>query len=277
MKIPFLKLLCIAGLATSTSQAAVVFNETFENTPPYGNNMNLNGTPPTGVEGLGVINYGAWGTTSGPSGNASWTSTINQAYSGSRSMAATIGNATGSVSIVGLYGANNTAVTTVTSELQVKFAIRLDDVSDITTSPYVGIRNTIGENLALVYIQDEGGLRVNNTTPTFSITADTWYQFEFLMPANPTLITNQYTFNVYNASNSLVYTTTQNLNAAPTSGHNNYSFTVWNIQDLSNTMWLDNVTANAVPEPAVAVLVLGAIAAFGLRRRARNPLTSMQP
>ena len=276
MKIPFLKLLCIAGLATSTSQAAVVFNETFENAP-YGNNMNLNGTPPTGVEGLNVINYGAWAEASGPTGNASWISTNTMAYSGSRSMAATIGGATGRVSILGVYGVDNTAVTPVTSELQVKFAIRLDDVSDITINPYFGIRNTNGQNLALVYIQNGGGLRVNNTTAAFSIVADTWYQFELLMPANPTLITNQYTFNVYNASNSLLYTTTRNLFVAPTSGHNNYSYTLWDIQDLSNTMWLDNITAYAVPEPAAAVLVLGAIAAFGLRRRARNPLTSMQP
>lgn len=266
---PLIKLFCVVVLALSTSQAAVVFNETFENSV-YGNNMNLNGIPPTGVEGLNVINFGAWSTSSGPSGNASWTSTINQAFSGSRSMAATIGPSTGSVSIVGLYGVNNTAVTPVTSQLEVKFAIRLDDVSDITINPYIGIRNTNGENLALVYIEDEGGIRVNNTASAFSIVADTWYQFEFLMPANPTLITNQYTFNVYDAGNTLLYSRTQNFFTAPTSGHNNYSYTVWNIQDLSNTMWLDNVTANAVPEPTTVALVFGTVSLFFLRRYFRR-------
>lgn len=248
----------------STAHAAVLFQENFDNTPPYTNG----GTLPSGFN---TINYGSW--TNNASGTGSATTTTAAFLSATRSLELTRG-ATGGSNVTGRFGLDNTAGTSTTDSIVIRFAFNL--TTAMVAEDY--IRSSSGTILG--YVQMVGNGATNNyirafyngvaSTTRVSIDLNTWYYAEVLMPASPN-IGGQYSLTVYE-SDGLTQrgvTSSGGFYAAPT-GATNYSyFSLYN-QTANSTAYFDNFSVYTVPEPDVLALVSGALLMGGLSRCIRK-------
>lgn len=253
----------IVSVAT-THAATNIFQENFDDTPPYYDGSNV-------PVGLNQIHYGKWETSL--STGSTITTVTNTALSSTRSIE--IHRGTNNAGLHGYFGTNNAGVITTTESIRFTAAFQLTVTN---TTAEVWIRNT--DNYVMSYVQLRSfnstayarGLFDNSySTNTVSLNLNTWYYLDILMPANPSS-SSQYTYSIYQ-SNGTTYVGGETGAVYTTNflGTTNYRFfSLWTTTD-NTSINFDNITTQIIPEPTTLGL-LGAVGAVGLflRRRRRN-------
>lgn len=258
----------IAGLGiftlASVADAAVIFGENFDNTPPYSDNTAI-------PNGYGTINLGQWSTSAVAGGSAIASTSVS--LSATRSMALSTAG-TANESITGFLDTNNTAPNTpTTSAVVVRFAFNLP----VTTAlAQITLRANSGANYGFVQIGVANTARVfvsgADTRTLGSISANTWYYLEMSMPANPSASIFNYTTTLYQSDGTTVVgsSVTAPFQTTPT-GATSYGLLTFAELASTGTSYFDNITVNTVPEPSVTSYGAAALLAGGcwviVRRR----------
>jgi len=249
---------------TTTYAATNIFQENFDDTPPYYDGSNV-------PVGLSQIHYGQWTTNTGT--GSTITTVTNTALSSTRSVE--IHRGTGNAILNGYFGTNNAGVITTTESIRFTAAFQLTVTN---TTAEVWIRNTSSTVMGYVQLRSFNstayarGLFDNSySTNTVSLNLNTWYYLDILMPANPSS-SSQYTYSIYQ-SNGTTYVggETGALFATNFSGSTNYRYFTLQTTTDNTSINFDNITTQIIPEPTTLGLLgaVGVVALF-LRRRRRN-------
>lgn len=252
----------VAAVSIGTSHAGLLFDENFDNTPPYTIGT-INAIP----EGLNQISHGGWYVqTSGASG-------VYTTSDRSLSPAQSVGlfrNAVdgGFAQLSGALGINNTAITSTTSALRFTFAFQLYD-TDIGLSTAVSMRDVNSADIGRVYIGNSGKVTAQFSSMAVDlgpIDANTWYLVRMDLP---TIGGSTYTASLFASDGTTLIGSQSGSVITTMTSDNPYNyFTAYSASPTANVLWLDNVSVETVPEPSTAALcAAGALTVVLLRRR----------
>lgn len=261
-------LIAAFAIPAATTQAAtnmVIFQENFDNTPPYNDDSNI-------PVGYSQIHYGYWNTNTGV--GSTITTVTNRSLSATRSVE--IHRGTNNAVLIGYFGTNNTGVITTTESIQFTAAFQL---TSLNTTAEVWIRATDSKVLGYVQLRSftstayARGLFANSySTNTISLDLNTWYYLDLLMPADPST-SSQYTYSIYqNDGTTYVGGETGFLFATNFSGTTNYRYFTLQTTTDNASINFDNISVQTVPEPTTLGLLgaVGAVALLILRRRRKH-------
>lgn len=242
----------------------VIFQENFDNSPPYTDG----GAVPYGY---GQINYGRWVNVNGTDATATTPTTVNN--SPTRALELEKGG-TGDASVIGYFGENNTASYTTTESINVRFAFNLADNTYVEM--YVGANTAV---LGLLNIGSGGGDtgrvtgNFNNTVSTgIPINLDEWYYIDILMSGSPA-DNGGYSFSVYESDGvTQVGATLSGAFFVPAESTSVYEYIRFiNYGTANSSVYFDDISVTIVPEPGTFALLLTALAVgiFSRRRRGK--------
>lgn len=246
------RILLLMLVSAGTTHAAFLFQENFDNTPPYTDNASL----PTG---LNTINYGYWSTN--PIGSSTSLTSTAQALSGTRSLELKRRN-DGGVSVLGYLGKNNTAPATTTESIVLRYAFYL--VNNTVTETYV--RDSAGLNLGYLQIVSNDGVSYVRSqyaggakSTNISISLNTWYFVELAFPATPDAA-GTYSMSIFQSDGATQIGTTQSgaFFATPSSPTNYRYFGIYN-EGPNSTVYIDDISVQTVPEPGTYALLAGGL------------------
>ena len=215
--------------SSSPGDTTFLFDEHFDNSPPYKNG----GLLPMDES---KMHYGHWHSEKS-SGNASMTITGEKFASAPWALALRVGNDSGTSSVAGAFGGLDSVATDSLIRWEISFYL---ESSTLDKAPFFAIRDADGKNLSLLYIDNGGLLRPNNEDSGVSITQGQWYRLEVILPANAAALTDpRYAMNIYDlASNEIIYSGSLRLFGAPPFAASSYA-TV-NMSATSNVLYLDD-------------------------------------
>lgn len=267
--------LLLAVLSVSTSQAVifsqptVIFQENFDNSPPYSDG----GAVPTG---LNTISYGQWGVTT--IGSNTVTTPTSESLSATRSVELHQAEGAKSASLTGYFGTNNTSLITTTDSIKLTLAFKMPDqnsnaevwIRDVNwaTLGYIRLRTSTSNGT----VDSLNGGAWNDTK--ISIDIDEWYYLELLMPVNPN-IGGSYTYSIYESDGvTQVGSSITGAFAYDPSGAASYRTFTLNVDNASagKSVYFDNITVQAIPEAGslgMVALGLALLALHGTLRRRR--------
>ncbi len=240
----------VVGLIPPSVSAAVVFQEDFDNTPPYTDNAAL----PTGFD---KINYGRWMSVSGSS-NAGVSSTATS-LSGSRSLLLEKGSKNNSRAH-GEFGMSSEAAEPVTDSLVVRLAFNMDE--GINTF-FFSIRDSAHREYAKVTVGNSklSGIFNGAGAEIATLAAGSWYTLEFVLPVADAEEAN-YTINLYGADGSSPLGSVSGAYASSLSTGGYALF--YTGHDNAGAVYLDNISAvTGIPEASTVSYLLIAGAAGG--------------
>ncbi len=174
----FPKWIVLMGLfGALPATAAMVFDEHFDDAPPYANGAAL----PTGYN---VIHYGKWDSEASGGGVTTGTS---PAYSPTRSLALAVDPGGSYAMASGTFGEDHTGPTLVSTPLVVRMKFRLTHVNGTdTTCTTVGITDSGDAEKLQVRLGSGGKAKVyfpgHGVEEIGAVAANTWYHLEVLVP-----------------------------------------------------------------------------------------------
>lgn len=258
MKTTILRLLTLVALGAATSAYAQtnIFSDNFDGSP-YTDNAPL-------VIGTGQLAHGYWGVNNAGTG-ATIVST-NKFLSSPRSLLLDAGT-NGQAQVIGTFSANGTAATNVTDPYSLRFSF-LRTTANLNATFYIwGQENqpvllTLGSDF-------RASFNGYSTVLSSGLSINSWYTVELNLDASTgTNGTNFYSVSLFDSTNSLLGTTNGTFYRAVT---NSQFFTAYvSTADADGGLfYLDNIHAEAIPEPGTsALLLLGAAAVvLGFMRR----------
>ena len=260
-------ILCTALLCGATARAAVLFDENFDGSP-YSDNTAFN-DPTNPVTGVNKLAHGYWSLNN--LGTAVVSASTATSLSSNRSMSLTVLANGDRAQAIGLLGATGAAGTPTTQELVVKFSFNMMDASQLTSFLVRGSNDFNLGNITL----GGGVIRAtfNGVATTIStVSANTWYNVEMTLSANPGSGSNTYSVKLFNDDFSMQLGSTASGAFAQSTTSTSYRyFTAYNQgyagQSSAYSTYFDNISVNTVPEPGiVALLTVGMLGFIVLRR-----------
>ena len=237
-----------------TAGAAVIFNENFDNTPPYSDGGNV-------PVGLNTINLGSWGK----SGTGTAITTTSTSLSATRSLEL----ANTPVVLGAYFGTDNSGNITTTDPLSVRFAFNLTSTS--ATDVYV--RTQDHATIGLIQFSGSGKyLRIQNAgtgwNTSISVDLNTWYYAELNMPGDPGGSGTIYSMKVYESDGTTQHGITTSGNFTTTlASQKSYRYVNFASNSAASVTYFDNISVQTVPEPTVTGLFIGGGICLALKRR----------
>ncbi len=266
--LPLLALFALMAPIPKASAATLLFDDNFDGSP-YSDNAPF-------ITGSGQIAHGVWSTNHSGTGTAI-TSTA-QAFSGTRSLALSIGADTPDVTdraqANARFSENGSDIETLTEGFTLRFAF-LRTSADFTSTFYLtggggqSVLINISNNLDIYHhnYHPEGTSNRNRHRIGISLQANTWYQFEITMPTLTGNPDPQYTVTLYDAAGQWLADST---GALYNTGITSYSLLALYHQTANKTIHLDNVTVTPIPEPVTTALLVAGLVIGLLWRRNRH-------
>ncbi|HWL53155.1 MAG TPA: PEP-CTERM sorting domain-containing protein, partial [Chthoniobacteraceae bacterium] len=230
----------------------------------------------TFITGPGQLAHGVWATNHSGTGTAI-TSTA-KAFSGTRSLALSVGADTPEVTdraqANAKFSENGSDTEPLTEGFTLRFAF-LRTSADFTSTFYLtggggqSVLIYISNNLD-VYHHDyhpEGTSNRDRHRIAITLQANTWYQFEITMPTLTNNPNPEYTVTLYDAAGQWLADST---GALYNTGITNYNlFTFYHVTP-NKTFYIDNVTVTPIPEPATTALLVAGLGIGLLWQRSRR-------
>lgn len=221
--------LSLAAATPLFAEPVVLFDENFDETPPYKNGGRLPIEP-------GDLPFGRWHSNA-TAGNATLLVSQENFLSQPRSLALRVGSGTGEASATGVF-AELPETVAADAPLRWRVSFCFEDLS-FDTPPFFAVRDTEGKNIALVYIGDGGFLLPNNVDSGVTIEPRTWYTLEIVLPAQPAPnVKDTYTVNIMENGGEQIYSKALGFFGPSASGK--YAYATVNMKDQSNVLFLDD-------------------------------------
>lgn len=233
IRLTLVLLLILAALSASLHAELIpLFNENFDDSPPYQDGSRLPLVP-------GEVKYGRW-LSDGITGDASMLISVENFLSAPQGLALRVGPFAGEASATSVFGELPDSSSNLASiRWKINFCFE-DGVID--TPPFFSVRDTDGKNVALLYIGDGGVLRPNNIDCGIIISPGVWYTLEIVMPFSPNPdLKNTYTLSVSeNKAEKAEVIYFKELNFFEPSRSGKYAYATVNMRDKSNSLFLDD-------------------------------------
>lgn len=223
-----------------------IFDENFDNAPPYSEGARL-------PEGFKLIHYGGWNA----GNNETGTTNISHAVSLSppHSLALSTGDSGGTALVIGRFGRDGAAAFNPHEAITLKFAFNINNPKAILN---VKIRETKtqegGETIVgfvkLNPVSGEVSAIFGGATKRLGVVVpDRWYYLELAMPAPQAGSKSEYTVNLYEEDGATVIASAAGLLANPATGNPYSFFQIANYKTPGTTAYIDNVTVR-IPDMA---------------------------